>query len=864
MELQFVIYIEDLSDWWNREEGPVWHTHCPRELKVYNNKQAGADNGGVLTKYGIIIESLVANRPDAVYNNVFWGNDEAGIRVETPNLVGAGEEIDNELSFNIFGSYVDINGLIGIQYTGGGGQPAYHFNGFFNNDDGHIIGAEAIDGNSDVVGDPLFVNVGTTDYHLEWSSPMINNDNNANVPILDPFGDFTYDAVMNLSDFNELGESVNRDVQQDDPTTGSTNDIGAYGGLYANGIIDHNAINRGPEEQDFGWDPYCVIDTDCDELDGTLRNDYYKASADFEIPQGDNLTIEPGTFIEHDTDVKFTVNGQLNANGDLDGPIYFTNLDENEWYGIKFTTTANAESNLEYCHISYADVGVRFMSVPDGNEAIPVTDCIVMNCSTIGIDIYNTKVEITGNSEAPTENNQADLENWLADEEENRWNTVRQIRGGVPSMGIKVSTEDEVTITGTKVYLCGNENAEDDFDETGIYLFSADIAMNDASILQNGNTGMWITFCTPDLNAIDDNTNNSADLKDNGLTVNETNSGNGAEIYVQYCGASQISADECDFQDVDQNDDPRSYAVWVDGSSLVDADNCYWGVEANNFNGNEGNFINNTARVVYTNARNNANNDNDWTADVSLYSQAKQLQESGRFSDAISLFERVISNDPNSWEAANSIRHVFSCYETGGLDMSDLREYYSEVIEEFDNTELCNAASLLNARTLIEERRFEDAQSAFNALAENGDNGILRGLAHVQSLELDLIIDCDQIDATTERDISNKIRSIFKEMRNLDTAQNESNLPKEFALNYAYPNPFNSTVTIGYALNEDVDISISIYDQAGRMVTCLKQGIVKAGFHNIVWNADDFTSGTYICRLESGNLHQSIKLTLVK
>lgn len=873
------IYIEELVD-----EHPVDlvdHHHCPTSIKVYNNIQNLGTSFETGCQYGIVIEELSENSVDAVYNNVLWNNVVAGILIETPNLTGLGFEAPNQLAFNIIGADVQDDDLIGIQYTGGGAAPAYHFNGFWNNDE-NIVGAQAFDGDEDVEADPEFVNVATNDFHLQWSSPMINNDDNEDIPEEDPFENTTFDAIMTLEDFNDLvideeGFDVNRDVDPFDNTFGSINDIGCYGGYYANGTINHfDAEGIEPENQDFGWDPYCVIDADCDVLgeDGNiiLRNDYYKAFDDYEIPVGEGFTIEAGTFIENDEDVQFDVRGQLNAEGTLLGPVYCTNLEGSEWVGIKVHSTASWQSGFEYCHVSYALTGLNLFGVADGANRIEVENCIVMNCSLMGIRIYGTRVHIHGDEGegqfendawAPDEENHGeDLEDWLAEDDVQRWNTIRQIRGGSTSQGIYIHSEDDVIIENTKIYLCGNENDEDGFNQTGIYLFGSDVSMEDVTLLQNGNTGMHVVWAVPELN-INEDPETSTDFKDNGLTVNDTESGNGAELLAEFCSGTDIEADYCDFDDV-TNGIANSYSVWVDGSSGVNADNCHWGVGTAAFAAAEDDFINDQADIIHTNAL-NAVSDDDYTVDdLSLFEQARLLKNSGQYHDAINLFERIVSEDPNSSEAANSIRYIFACYASGNLDMDELREYYTDLVEEYEDTQLCNSAELLRAKTYIEERQFEEAQSQFDDLAENGRDPIQRGLAQIHSLELYVVINSNQIDAVTENEIAGKVEDILQQMRELASGGTEVNIPDEFALTHAYPNPFNSTVTIGYALNEDLDVKLSIFDPTGRLVAILNEGKMKAGYHNITWNANDATSGVYLCRLESEKQHRTIKLTLIK
>lgn len=82
---------------------------------------------------------------------------------------------------------------------------------------------------------------------------------------------------------------------------------------------------------------------------------------------------------------------------------------------------------------------------------------------------------------------------------------------------------------------------------------------------------------------------------------------------------------------------------------------------------------------------------------------------------------------------------------------------------------------------------------------------------------------------------------------------------------HGYPNPFNSTVMIEYALTREQVVTLAIYDVLGRQVEMIlneRQGI---GVHTVLWNADEFASGFYFARLSSdGGASQSVKLMLLK
>ena len=90
-------------------------------------------------------------------------------------------------------------------------------------------------------------------------------------------------------------------------------------------------------------------------------------------------------------------------------------------------------------------------------------------------------------------------------------------------------------------------------------------------------------------------------------------------------------------------------------------------------------------------------------------------------------------------------------------------------------------------------------------------------------------------------------------------------VPKEFALHNAYPNPFNPTTTIKFALPEDVKMSIVAYDIQGREVATLINGNYASGYHQIQWNANNtFSSGLYFVRMIAGDYVHTQKVMLIK
>jgi len=97
-------------------------------------------------------------------------------------------------------------------------------------------------------------------------------------------------------------------------------------------------------------------------------------------------------------------------------------------------------------------------------------------------------------------------------------------------------------------------------------------------------------------------------------------------------------------------------------------------------------------------------------------------------------------------------------------------------------------------------------------------------------------------------------------------------LPVQFGITSCYPNPFNPTVSIEFALPAAAEVSLNIYDLAGRLVKEIAAGQFEAGYHQAIWNGESsagekVSSGIYFARLNAfgDNLTTSIqKLVMLK
>ena len=93
----------------------------------------------------------------------------------------------------------------------------------------------------------------------------------------------------------------------------------------------------------------------------------------------------------------------------------------------------------------------------------------------------------------------------------------------------------------------------------------------------------------------------------------------------------------------------------------------------------------------------------------------------------------------------------------------------------------------------------------------------------------------------------------------------EASLPMTFALYPNYPNPFNPSTRINYALPEDARVTLSILNIRGQQVAVLVNTTQRAGRYQVQWRGlDQFgkqvSAGIYFCRMQAGDFTGTIKM----
>ena len=109
--------------------------------------------------------------------------------------------------------------------------------------------------------------------------------------------------------------------------------------------------------------------------------------------------------------------------------------------------------------------------------------------------------------------------------------------------------------------------------------------------------------------------------------------------------------------------------------------------------------------------------------------------------------------------------------------------------------------------------------------------------------------------------ISNVIAANSNE--EVSTTLNE-NLPEDYSIKAAYPNPFNPSTTLELALNINADVSVKVFNITGQLVDVIAEGNFVSGNYSWNWNAENLASGTYFITTQIGNEISQQKVTLIK
>ena len=111
------------------------------------------------------------------------------------------------------------------------------------------------------------------------------------------------------------------------------------------------------------------------------------------------------------------------------------------------------------------------------------------------------------------------------------------------------------------------------------------------------------------------------------------------------------------------------------------------------------------------------------------------------------------------------------------------------------------------------------------------------------------------------------IRLRYSQASCLDRELNSSERPVTYSLKQNHPNPFNPSTVISFTVPEVSNVTMSIYDMSGKLITeLISSKLHEPGFYDISFNAAAFglSSGIYFYRMQAGGYVETKRMAMVK
>ena len=89
-------------------------------------------------------------------------------------------------------------------------------------------------------------------------------------------------------------------------------------------------------------------------------------------------------------------------------------------------------------------------------------------------------------------------------------------------------------------------------------------------------------------------------------------------------------------------------------------------------------------------------------------------------------------------------------------------------------------------------------------------------------------------------------------------------IPESFEFSYPYPNPFNPSTLIKFAIPNDTKVKIMAYDITGRHVDTILNKNLNAGYYDLTWKPAALSSGIYLINIQTDGSDLTHKVMYIK
>lgn len=97
-----------------------------------------------------------------------------------------------------------------------------------------------------------------------------------------------------------------------------------------------------------------------------------------------------------------------------------------------------------------------------------------------------------------------------------------------------------------------------------------------------------------------------------------------------------------------------------------------------------------------------------------------------------------------------------------------------------------------------------------------------------------------------------------------EAVNDPTDLPTQFDLLPNFPNPFNPSTTVRYALPRQSKVTLKVFDVLGKEVATLVDEVQEPGYKEMKWEASNLPSGVYYYRLRAGEFIATKQMMLIR
>lgn len=550
------------------------------------------------------------------------------------------------------------------------------------------------------------------------------------------------------------------------------------------------------------------------------------------VNNGVTLTINPGTHVIFKNGTSLRVFGTLSAEGTSDEPIVFTSANSfpnrGDWDGIYLYDDSCI---LKYCDIEYAGYGVCcYYAHPTIQYSHFENDYRALYlCFVDDITVSNCTIE----------NNYT---------------------------GINAYQSNNVDVISSNIKNC----------YFGAYLYISSVEFNKCNITNNTDIGVYTSsksYVNMDTwrNTSNPYTNNRI-LNNNfyGVYISSNsgaNLGNFVDMGLSLAGGFNIFTHSSSY-----------YDVWNSSSSAIMAQVNQW-TSMNNYGTVTTSPTAADRGFVLSKSISDDNPDEIETLFRTIY----QLERDSLYTDAIKVLNSIADLSPDHKISNLVINGMFRLYRKIG-DLDGLIENLDNLIVKYQKNTVGIAALDYSVTVKTIAGDYKDAIDRSDRLIDSykkyggTENQMAWALYEQGQIIQEMEKQSGYFAKSTGKSSVDIFAMILEKYPESEAAEaidlmdieiepeteKTAVIPQKFALDPAYPNPFNATTVIRYQLPQETHVKVHVYNINGQLVQTLVNERQTPGFYSVNWNSAEFASGIYLYQIVAGDFQQVRKCMVIK